>query len=245
MGMEIVETETRKTAIKALVGSHNYNLNTPESDRDYKHFVLPTFDDIYNSYYHSESHVGEQMDYTVHDIRKLPELLFKANINFVEVLFSKDFTEGYYCPEVAELVEMREEIARMNLPYLFSACKGMFFNKMKYIEKGTSGTIHLVEKHGYDTKQALHAYRVLDFLEKYCYNGFKSFGGAISYFGDDIKFMLFIKDGGYEREEFNTIINTKYASILNLEEIYKSKPIDDVTNMKVNRLVKELVKRNL
>ena len=31
----------RTVAFKSLVGSHNYNLNTPESDKDYKVFVLP------------------------------------------------------------------------------------------------------------------------------------------------------------------------------------------------------------
>ena len=38
----------RVPVLKALVGSHNYNLNTPESDKDYKLFVLPTFDDLYS-----------------------------------------------------------------------------------------------------------------------------------------------------------------------------------------------------
>ena len=37
----------RKVVFKALVGSHNYNLNDETSDKDYKYFVLPTFDDLY------------------------------------------------------------------------------------------------------------------------------------------------------------------------------------------------------
>ena len=37
----------RNVAFKALVGSHNYNLNTSDSDKDYKLFVIPTLDDLY------------------------------------------------------------------------------------------------------------------------------------------------------------------------------------------------------
>ena len=37
-----------KELFRVLTGSHNYNMNTPESDKDYKIFVLPTFDDLYH-----------------------------------------------------------------------------------------------------------------------------------------------------------------------------------------------------
>ena len=42
-----MELGNRKFAFKSLVGSHNYNLNIETSDKDYKVFVFPTFDDLY------------------------------------------------------------------------------------------------------------------------------------------------------------------------------------------------------
>jgi len=33
--------------LQILVGSHNYNLNNENSDKDYKIFVCPTFEDLY------------------------------------------------------------------------------------------------------------------------------------------------------------------------------------------------------
>ena len=80
----------REVVFKALVGSHNYNLNTETSDKDYKYFVLPTFEDIYYNKTISKNVVSEDVDYTVHDIRKLPMLWWKTNINFVEPLFSRE-----------------------------------------------------------------------------------------------------------------------------------------------------------
>lgn len=43
-----MKLDHRIVVLKALVGSHNYNLNTESSDKDYKYFVLPTLDDLYN-----------------------------------------------------------------------------------------------------------------------------------------------------------------------------------------------------
>lgn len=168
----------RKVVFKALVGSHNYNLNDETSDKDWKYFVLPTFDDLYEGKMFSTSKVGTEEDYDVHDIRKLGDLFWKANVNFLEVLYSKEFEFGKIIDErqslklgdiwlIQEIFELRESIVTMNLPYLYSACKGMYHEKMKRLTKGTEGTQHLVDKYGYDTKQALHAYRILDFIVRF------------------------------------------------------------------------------
>ena len=42
-----MKREIRHIAVRALVGSHNYNLNDESSDRDYKVFVFPNFGDLY------------------------------------------------------------------------------------------------------------------------------------------------------------------------------------------------------
>ena len=47
----------RETVFKALVGSHNYNLADKNSDKDYKVFVLPTFEDLYNGVQYSKQTV--------------------------------------------------------------------------------------------------------------------------------------------------------------------------------------------
>ncbi len=89
----------RKIVLKALVGSHNYNLATgvsvhsdtgiafPASDKDYKVFILPTFEDLYNGEMYSEQIIGEKVDWDIHDIRKLSSILFKANINPINTMY--------------------------------------------------------------------------------------------------------------------------------------------------------------
>jgi predicted nucleotidyltransferase len=153
----------RKVAIKALVGSDNYNLSTANSDRDYKFFVFPTFDDLYTGKMFSTSSQSERVDYDVHDIRQFANLLWKANLNFVEVLFSRELI---FVPSLRPVFESRYKYATMNLFAFYNATYGMHLMKMKDLHKGTAKTEALVEKFGYDTKQACHALRCLYVLDR-------------------------------------------------------------------------------
>jgi predicted nucleotidyltransferase len=240
----------RKELFRALVGSHNYNLNTPESDKDYKIFVAPTFDDLYFNKQFSSSIIGETEDYDIHDIRKVSHLWWKANVNFVEVLFSEDVylnkeldinTRNY----LQTIFYHKDEIARMNLPYLYDACVGMHITKKKQIEKGTAGTQHLVDKYGYDTKQALHSIRILDFLRRFADTEFTDFKKAIWYDDEDSnkQYLLDIKNGEFDKKHYYADAEFMLNIIENnYKEKYKSCKTDIETNNSLIDLVKEIVK---
>jgi hypothetical protein len=261
----------RKVAFKALFGSHNYNLNTPESDRDYKYFIIPTFEDLYRGKFFSTSKVGQGEDYDVHDIRQLPSLWWKSNINFLEVLFSEEvevphtdnivnvmggdselpvyqYTESTTLdyPQLTQIFSMRDKIVRMNLPYLFNACIGMHYNKMKLLEKGTAGTQHLVDKFGWDCKQGLHALRVLDFLIRFHARDFADFKGAITYDESERVAMLMLKRGLISLEGFRGIASAMLADIqYKLTDAYQSQKPDEQTREEVDNLIMELVKSEI
>ena len=244
----------RQVVMQCLVGSHNYNLNTPESDMDYKIFVCPTFEDLYTGNSHSESIIGQNMDFDIHDIRKMDNLLYKANVNFLEVLFSQSVIINPQLhpkanKQVEELFSMKHDIAKMNLPYLYHACIGMYHNKMKYLEKGTSGTQHLVDKFGFDTKQALHSYRILDFLERFAQNEFSDFGQAIYYkeigcartdgYARDT--LLHIKSGGVTKDKFIDMANKKLEFTQSNANIYLEQKVDEQTHDKLKQIIKTIV----
>lgn len=243
----------RKIAFKALVGSHNYNLNTKESDKDYKLFVLPTFDDLYFSKSFNVDYIGETEDFSIHDIRKCSNLWFKANVNFLEVLFSSEFSVNEDLDEkskklIYEIYDMRNDIAKMNLKFLYDACIGMHYNKLKLLEKGTVGTAHLIERFGYDTKQAMQAWRILDFLRAFSDTEFNDFKSAIWYSEDNSKrkFMLDIKEGKFTLNEYKEIISNTFADVEeNFKVKYKNQPINNDTNDKITEILKELIKVNL
>ena len=238
----------RKMVFKALVGSHNYNLNTAESDKDYKVFVLPTFEDLYNQKMYANQTVGETEDIHIHDIRKFPSLLYKANINFLEVLFSNEITISSDLSRTQEtlinlIFNRKNDIAVMNLPHLFNSCGGMHLNKMKMLYKGTEGTQHLVDAFGYDTKQALHAYRVLNFICKFAESDFKDFEGAMTYSDEERKFMLDIKGGFFNAQTYENFVTFYHdAKFKILKERYYSFEPNEKLRDELEEVVMEIVK---
>jgi predicted nucleotidyltransferase len=155
----------RRVIIQALTGSHNYNLNTPASDEDWKFFVAPTFEDLYKGRMFSNGKQSDEFDYTVHDIRQLSHLLWKANPNFVEVLFSTKFHGGIGGFPIW-LKENADRISKIHLRSFGFACLGMHREKMSTLYKGTAKTQPIVDEFGYDTKDAHHALRVLLLAER-------------------------------------------------------------------------------
>lgn len=216
MGQE--EYFERVHVMKALVGSHNYNLSTPESDKDYKIFVMPTILDLYKGKMYSKATISSTFDYDLHDVRKLSQLFWKANINFLEVLYS---TEYYiFNRHIKEIYDLRKEIVRMNLPYLYNACRGMHFEKMKRLDKSSDGTQFFVEQHGYNTKEALHAYRVLDFIIRFATTEFEDFEWAMRYDEQGREKMLTIKNGEFSKDQFENLVFDKMKTFNAHRDLY-------------------------
>lgn len=229
----------RKILLKARTGSYNYNLATPESDEDYKVFVLPTFEDLYKGNMYAKSTVTETVDHDTHDIRKLPELLFKSNIAYTEVLYADKI---YFNAMLNELIELRDEIMTINLPQFWKSCGGMYLNRMKKLEKGTDGTQHLVDKYGYNTKEAMHMFRTILIPVQFEANGFKDYEDVLKYNEVERMVLLDIKNGRFTKEEFIKFI-TEYhdEKFKPLKDKYCSQLVNHELKAKLEDIVMELV----
>lgn len=228
----------RKQSFKALVGSHNYNLAVPESDKDFKVFFIPSYDDLYSGEKYTKAMTSDKEDIEYHDIRKLPDMLWKSNVNFLEVLFSQEVYEYDNLYQI--LHNRREEIARMNLPYLYDACVGMFYKKKKEFERDLNkGEMNKVHKH------VMSAIRIVDFLERYALNGW-NFQKAIYYDTQDFnrQALLDIRYGiipYYEKEEMDDLEQYLKA----IKQIYKEQKEDCELKNWLYQTVKEHIKRHL
>lgn len=238
-----MDFDGRTVVLKALVGSHNYNLNGKTSDEDYKYFVTPTFDDLYYGNMFSTAKQSPNLDYDVHDIRQLGALLWKANVNFVEVLFSRNIYVG---AGLNWLLENKEPLAAMNLPYLFKATLGMHFQKMKDLRKGTAKTDTLVEQFGYDTKQATHAMRCLLMLERIS-SGMSMEEALWFEFGSGYRdFLLDIKSGGFTEAEFLSVVERwKSAKLGKAEEWFMAQTPNTQLRDELDKLIKNFIKQEL
>ncbi|MGG3987449.1 DNA polymerase beta superfamily protein [Bacillus smithii] len=230
----------RKESFKALVGSHNYNLTVPESDKDFKVFFIPSYDDLYSGEKYSKAMISDKEDIEYHDIRKLPDMLWKSNVNFLEVLFSQEVYE--YDDLYRILHNRREEIARMNLPYLYDACMGMFFKKKKEFER-----VYKSNNLNKSCKHVMSAVRIVDFLKRYVSNKW-GFQKAVFYSANEFtrKKLLNIRRGKYQsKDELQALISESELLLKKMKDVYKEQKEDYDIKEWVYETVKEHVKSHL
>jgi predicted nucleotidyltransferase len=197
----MIDFGNRAVCIKSLVGSWASNLQTPTSDKDWKYFVIPTFDDLYTGKMFSSANVSDTLDYDCHDIRQLGNLLWKSNINFIITLFSPEYTCN---PDLQWIFNRADVYASMNLPAFYNATMGMHFEKMKKLLQPTSNTQVLMDKFGYDTKQACHAMRCLLVLKRVSCG--MSMRNALWFNGNDREFLISIKGGKWSHDDFKKYV---------------------------------------
>jgi len=246
--------DDRDVAFIALVGSRNYNLHNEASDYDFIGFTSPYLEEMYHNNHYFKELKGTTLDnrggkdwfpepyeIRIHDIRKLPGLLWKSNPSYLEILFSKDIC---IYDDYVWLVRDRENIARINLPYLYNASMGIVLNKIKYLEKGTSNTKELVEKHGYDPKMAMHALRGLYMIRDYAGNNFTNYEQCVRSPGSHIyteNHLKHIKEGYMNIEDIKDMIGLQIELAEGCKESYMSKEPDEELNLKIRDGIKEIV----
>lgn len=158
---KIVEDKGYKIWGIFLQGSQNYGLDIYnedyQSDMDFKCFVLPSFDDLY---FNKKTSFTETTPYglvDIKDIRLFIELLDKANLQYIELLFTKyriikgDESLFKY---VDNIIEDRKKL-------LYITTYGMATEKYKALTHPYPTIVHKIEKFGYDPKQLHHLFRLL------------------------------------------------------------------------------------
>lgn len=247
------EKNERKEIIKARFGSYNYNLTTLESDIDYKVFIAPTREDLFLSERYVKEVEIDGVDIKIHDIRELHKLLYKANLNFLEFLFTddllllekynKDIFLNFKDVEdedlkimlmLDELFNMKNDLAKANLPYLFNSSFGMAYNKRKRFEK------FYKEKNMKKAGKALMtSFRMLDFIERFHFTNFSNLEKAMKYTDDEREKILEL------RKEENIgnnlkILDNKFEEIKKLEDVYKRKEVDEEVFKRLNEILMDL-----
>lgn len=239
--MNNMDFGNRPVAIKALVGSYASNLHTPTSDEDWKYFVTPTFDDLYSGKMFSSANQSDTFDYDCHDIRQLGSLLWKANVNFMVVLFSPVVECN---PGLQWIFDHADDYASMNLPYFYNATMGMHMEKMSALGKGTAKTDILVEQFGYDTKQATHALRCLYLLQRIASG--MSVREAFWFDGKDRDILLGVKSGGMTRDEFTEYVRI-WRSIYgqSIKDWFEKQIAHEELSQELNAGIKTFIRINL
>lgn len=222
-------------------GSHMRNLNDEQSDVDKKYFVLPTFEDLYDSKVYAKQSTSETLDEDVQDVRRLETLFYKSNPAYVDLLFSPEIqTFGH--GQMNEIVTMRDDIASMNLSNFYSASMGMVQRNVNDLQNPTSEKVaKLIERHAYNPKKAMMAAHLCMALVKYHELGYKDYKKAIWYEGEQREFMMNLKRGKFTFDEAKQIIAAVEKQAKALKDDYKSKELNHDVNNKLQILLRDMV----
>ena len=120
-----------------LYGSQCIGLDTPTSDHDYRVFLTPTFDDLYNMKRAEVCNLPDGLDsdhYQVFDIRSFDKNVRNGNPNTLELLFSPEQHDLY--------IQLREYFGQARILYMsgylalvarpfFKAVTGIVYNAFR------------------------------------------------------------------------------------------------------------------
>lgn len=237
-------------------GSMNYGLyiNDDEykSDVDTKAIVLPTLDNLVNgtkmvsTKYDFE---GEQID--VKDIRVMMDMWCKSNPAYLEILFTQYcIFNGKYDIYIKEILEMGNDIVKMNFPQLAKCISGMSKEKVIAMEHPYPSQLKDLEKFGYCPKQIHHIIR-LNQLIKDVYQNNISFGDALllNRLPEFSSYLINVKKGKLSLEQARLLAKEKDEETKKIKdeilETYNSFEFQSETYHKLKNIINSLVKYNI
>lgn len=231
---------------KILVGSHNYNLATAESDKDWKSFHLPTLKQLIENTNFNKSIITPTEDVEYKSIMSLTSLLYKGNPAYLELLFSREYeVDDNYENLLKTMISHNEDIARMNLPRLFASTMGTINEKYSKLYKLNSSNQHKLDQFGYDTKQLMHLVRSSELLSRYASSGFTDYASSLVYNEADRETMLNIKNGVIEKSKVDDFAKHYIAKAESVKDQYCNYGVYGVTNKWLNELILHYIYNNI
>lgn len=204
-----------------IMGSRAYKTNTSTSDWDFYGFIVPPVEYVFP---HTKGEIfgfgknlqrfdqfqcqhvmkdGQEFDLTLYNITKYFQLCMDGNPNMIDSLFTSDD-----CVQELDLVG---KTVRMNAPlFLSQKCyhtfRGMAHSHMARLKNRTriGERSVLVEKYGYDTKDASHIVRIMLQLEQVLFDGCVELS-------KNAELVLRIKNGEWSKEEVIEFFDDKMA----------------------------------
>jgi predicted nucleotidyltransferase len=227
-----------------IMGSHAYGMNHKDSDFDVygctippKHYLYPSnFGYIYGydkipafeqfQFSSKDGPPKNHLDVQIYSIVKYVKLCFDNNPNMIDSLFTPDNCVLICTPLFKKIRSNRQLFLHKGAFHKF---KGYAFSQMKKIrtnpeDRQSETRKTLIEKYGYDTKFAVHLFRLLDECEQIL-------AGATLNLQRHRQQHKLVREGFYTLEEIEQQFKEKEKE---LEKLYNSSslPYDRKLNEK-------------
>lgn len=227
-------------------GSHAYGTATSESDTDYKGIAIPpkeyylglkTFDGYNNNVGKQERNTKDDVDVSVSSIKKFVNSAMQGSPNELELLYLKDYE--IITALGRELVDNREMLLSKNVMDRYMGFARGQKKKVNQSFHQGKGRRELVEKHGYDTKSAMHSIRLLMTLSAILNGTFNQTELPLP----QTEQLIRIRNGFYTFEGYDELFSLWMREAI---EAYKATELPEKPDIeKINNLLIELTESKL
>ena len=198
--------------LKYVGGSYAYGTNTEDSDIDYRGIVIPP-----KSYFlgldRFEQHECKNPDLVYFGIRKMVSLALSGNPNILECLYVDEYL--LMTSYGTRLLAIRDEFLARNCVRAYIGYAQQQLHRLNgrsdpvgRVEKRAA----LIDKYGYDTKYALHVFRLLrtgtEILKE----------GVLRVRRPDADFLLDVRNGKYTLAQVNKMAEDLIKEMREAEE---------------------------
>lgn len=203
---------TDNVVLMTLGGSHAYGLATDTSDVDERGVAFPPLEwlvgfppDKDGKQTHDQRHVTsedgirEDRDLVVHTLAKFCRLALNANPNILDILFCRDEEVLLQTVVGTELRSFRDRFLSCRAYTSYSGYAAAQLKRMRNHNTDHGSRQELVERYGYDPKNAMHLIRLLRMGKTLLQDG------RVEVYRSDRDELLKIRSGAYTASQIQSM----------------------------------------
>lgn len=211
--------------MKILFGSQNFGMDIESSDKDYIQFVWPDVGDLCKPI--PKAKESSQDDGSIIkriDVRTIPDIALKSNLDFIQLLYSAEYDEN---DDIVSVLRQHErEISEMNIPRLYKSVMGSTYSRMK---RG-------------NTKDLVHCLFGMELLHIFHINGFTNMKNIFEVAQRSNRYRNFREWTDSDRfESLYHLVHETIKRVATLEDDYMAVPVQYEVSSKLQTLIGTMI----
>lgn len=217
--------------LKVIAGSHAYGMNTETSDMDYRGICIPPASYLLglNSF---EQHETKEPDEVIYSLSKFVRLALQNNPNILDILFSDEKFIIYENSYGKRLRNIKHSFLSKRV---FHTYGGYAHSRLKNLTQNGKNPIgtkkDIIEKYGWDTKDAAHLIRLMKMGIEILNDG------EVNVYRLDRDQLLDIRNGKYslgQIVDYYELLNEKLITAYEQSDLPEQPDFNLINNVLIN-----------
>lgn len=230
-----------RTIFLSKSGSHSYGTAVATSDMDLRGVAIPPPEYFLGFFHNFEQARWVNQDTVIYDIRKFIKLAMDCNPSILELLFTSPEDWILIHPLMKTIIDQREKFLSTRVKFTFSGYAVSQINKLKASmvrppERVNPVRAELIQKFGYDTKDAMHVVRLLRMGKEILK------GEGVQVRRSDAEELIAIRNGAWSLSD---LLGYAEAMEAELNDLYAKSPLPSAPDkIALDALCRDIVQKS-